>query len=119
LERAIVSLAEAGRRIREEHGAVMIAPEGTRSRDGRLGEFKLGAFHLACATGVPIVPLVMHGIPNVLPHGALIVRPGVVRIEVHEPIPTDTWQTADVRNHAQQLREFYLAELGESESLRS
>lgn len=114
LERAIASLSEAGRRIREEHGAVMISPEGTRSRDGQLGDFKLGAFHLACATGVPLVPLVMHGIEKVLPHGAWAVRPGTIRVVVYAPIPTDDWQTSEVREYARRLRELYLAELGQA-----
>lgn len=114
LEQAIASLHEAGRRIREEHGTVMISPEGTRSGDGRLGAFKLGAFHLACATGVPIVPLVMHGIPRALPPRAWFVRPGVVRVVVHAPIQTTDWKAEDVREYAQQLRDLYLAELGQT-----
>ncbi|MCB9905499.1 MAG: 1-acyl-sn-glycerol-3-phosphate acyltransferase [Planctomycetes bacterium] len=113
LERAIASLQEAGRRIRAERAAVVISPEGTRSRDGRLGEFKLGTFHLARTTGVPIVPLVMHGIPKVLPHGAWIARPGTVRLVAHPPIPTEGWSAERVREYARELRALYLAELGE------
>lgn len=113
-ERAIASISEAGRRIRDEHGAVIISPEGTRSRDGRLGEFKLGAFHLACATRVPIVPLVMHGISEILPHGGWLVRPGTVRFVAHPPIPTDDWLERDVRDHARTIRELYLEDLGET-----
>jgi len=44
------------------HGVpVCIFPEGTRSRTGELGEFKLGAFRLACETGAPIVPVTIRG----------------------------------------------------------
>ena len=38
--------------------SVVVFPEGTRSRDGRLGEFKGGAMHLAIKAGVPVVPVV-------------------------------------------------------------
>src|SRR5690606_15630305 len=45
--RALESLKLAGRRIREDNLSIWIAPEGTRSLDGKLGEFKTGGFHLA------------------------------------------------------------------------
>jgi putative phosphoserine phosphatase/1-acylglycerol-3-phosphate O-acyltransferase len=39
--------------------SVVIAPEGTRSATKKLGRFKKGAFHMAMAAGVPIVPVVL------------------------------------------------------------
>ena len=41
--------------------SVMIFPEGTRSKTGELGKFKNGAFRLAIDTGVPILPVAVHG----------------------------------------------------------
>jgi 1-acyl-sn-glycerol-3-phosphate acyltransferase len=41
--------------------SVMIFPEGTRTRDGKLQEFKDGAFRLAIETGCPVLPLAVHG----------------------------------------------------------
>lgn len=46
---------------------VMIFPEGTRSRSGRLGPFKRGAFQLAIKAQVPIVPIVLHGTRDTIP----------------------------------------------------
>jgi len=48
---------------------VWIAPEGTRSRDGRLGPFKKGGFMLAMQAGVPIVPVAIAGTEAVVPRG--------------------------------------------------
>lgn len=115
-ERAIASVAEAGRRIHGESAAVMIAPEGTRSKEGELGPFKLGAFHLAAETNVPVVPLVMHGIAEVLPHGSYVPRAGTVRIEVLPPIATDAWDTERVREHADEVRALFLERLCASPS---
>lgn len=42
--------------------SVIIFPEGTRSTDGKIGRFHKGAFHIAEALQVPIVPVVLHGI---------------------------------------------------------
>ncbi|MFT3852115.1 MAG: lysophospholipid acyltransferase family protein [Ilumatobacteraceae bacterium] len=69
--------------------SVMIFPEGTRSRDGGLGQFKTGAFRLAIETGAPILPLAVHGTRGALRSGDW--RFGVVDAEVRvlEPIETE------------------------------
>ena len=51
--------------------SVWIAPEGTRSKDGQLGPFKMGGFHMALDTGCPILPVTVDGTRNVLPAGAI------------------------------------------------
>ncbi|HWP66139.1 MAG TPA: lysophospholipid acyltransferase family protein [Candidatus Limnocylindria bacterium] len=70
-------------------GSLVIFPEGTRSRDGRLREFKKGAFVLAIRAGLPVVPVVCRGTRRLMPRGSrLVVVPGPVEIVVEEPIPT-------------------------------
>jgi 1-acyl-sn-glycerol-3-phosphate acyltransferase len=68
--------------------SVVIFPEGTRSRDGRLGPFKKGGFHLAINSGADIVPVAIRGSREVMPRGAALIRPGVVDVEIGEPIST-------------------------------
>ena len=48
-----------------------IAPEGTRSRDGKLHRFKKGGFHLAIETGATIIPICIEGINEVLPSNTI------------------------------------------------
>ena len=58
----------AAAREKMSSGIVLwVAPEGTRSRDGRLGGFKKGAFMLALETGATIVPIGIRGAREVLP----------------------------------------------------
>ena len=68
--------------------SVVIFPEGTRSRDGRLGAFKKGGFHLAINSGADVVPVAIRGTREVMPRGAFLIRAGVVEIEIGEPVST-------------------------------
>jgi 1-acyl-sn-glycerol-3-phosphate acyltransferase len=66
--------------------SVLSFPEGTRSRDGRIGEFKSGAFGAALAAGVAVVPIGLVGTGRVLPRVGFRVRPGVIEVRIGAPI---------------------------------
>lgn len=87
--RAIASLDHAGRRVRDERLAMVLFPEGTRSRDGQLQAFKKGAFVLAMKTGVPVLPVGITGSRHVMPKGSFRIQKGVIRVRVGRPIPTE------------------------------
>jgi 1-acyl-sn-glycerol-3-phosphate acyltransferase len=57
----------------EQGYSVLFFPEGTRSRTGEMGKFRRGAFRMAVEYGLPIQPVVIEGIHEVLPPGALLV----------------------------------------------
>lgn len=86
-DRAIESLQRAGETLRREGAVVVMFPEGTRSRDGKLLPFKKGAFVLALQTGVPVIPVGISGSRPIMPKGAWRVRPGTIRIRIGPPIP--------------------------------
>jgi 1-acyl-sn-glycerol-3-phosphate acyltransferase len=66
---------------------IWLAPEGTRSRDGRLGRLKKGGFILAVDTKTPIVPVAIDGSAGILPKKSKLVRLGVsVRVRFGSPI---------------------------------
>ena len=65
----------------------MIFPEGTRSHDGTLREFKGGAFELSFRSCRPILPIVVHGTAAALPKRGFILRgKRSILIRVLEPI---------------------------------
>lgn len=102
---AYASLRQAAEQIRQQRLQPLIAPEGTRSTDGTLGRFKLGAFHLAAMAGVPILPIVLRDHVALWPHGQLTPNRGVATIDVLDPIvvrPDD-----DLAAAAEALRERY------------
>ena len=68
--------------------SLIIFPEGTRSRDGRVGGFKAGSFLLAIEAGLTVVPLSVVGTRFVMSKGRLTTSPGSVALTVHRPIET-------------------------------
>jgi 1-acyl-sn-glycerol-3-phosphate acyltransferase len=91
-ERAVKSIHAAAQQIRGGKN-VVIFPEGTRSRTGRMLPFKKGGFALALDAGVPIVPMATVGGFQVLPAGSLRIRPGRYTLVMGEPV--DPAQHAD------------------------
>jgi 1-acyl-sn-glycerol-3-phosphate acyltransferase len=81
------SIIRAEERIRGGE-SVLLFPEGTRSRIGRLLPFKKGGFHLATEAGVPIVPVAIEGSREVMPPGTWMVRGGHVVVKIGAPIAT-------------------------------
>ena len=65
--------------------AIAVFPEGTRSRDGVLGEPRNGAALLAMRSGVPVLPVSITGSNRILPRGARLPRRSRVTVRVGEP----------------------------------
>jgi putative phosphoserine phosphatase/1-acylglycerol-3-phosphate O-acyltransferase len=93
--------------------SLAVAPEGTRSGTGRLGPFKKGAFRLAMAGGVPVVPIVFRNAADVWPLGTQVMRPGTVDVVVHPPIPTTDWTDDDLEERIADVRRRYLETLAD------
>lgn len=84
--RAVASLEQAGRIIREDRSSVIIFPEGTRSAAGELQPFKKGGFMLALHTGIEIVPVAVQGTHRILAKGSWRVRSGRIIVRFGRPI---------------------------------
>ena len=82
---AFISLKTAAKTIREG-ASVIIFPEGTRSPDGNISPFKKGGFVMALDSGVPIVPVILHGTRAIMSKKKLRIVPGTVLVEITEPI---------------------------------
>lgn len=100
---ALKSLDEAAGRI-AAGSSVLIFPEGTRSANGQLQEFKTGAVLLAIKARVPIVPLGFNGSYAVLPKGRLLARSGEIVIRIGPPISTAHYKAGDKQALALELQ---------------
>jgi 1-acyl-sn-glycerol-3-phosphate acyltransferase len=84
-ESAIESLEKATQALREGQ-SFLIYPEGTRSPDGRLQEFKKGTAVMAIKSGVPVVPVACSGAHRVMEKRKLKIKPGDILVEFLDPI---------------------------------
>lgn len=91
--------------------SVMLFPEGTRTRDGSLGEFKDGAFRIAIDHQVPILPLVVNGSFEALQAGSWKMNVTDAEVRVLEPVPTEGLTKKDVPELRDRVRELVRLEL--------
>jgi 1-acyl-sn-glycerol-3-phosphate acyltransferase len=84
-ESAIESIERATEALRNGQ-SFLIYPEGTRSPDGRLQEFKKGTAVMGIKSGMPIVPMACSGAHRVMEKRKLNIRPGHIVVEFLDPI---------------------------------
>jgi 1-acyl-sn-glycerol-3-phosphate acyltransferase len=83
---ALKGIEKAQKKL-QNGASITVFPEGTRSKDGKLGKFKRGAFTLAGSIGLPIVPITIKGTYETLPKESCNIHPGKLTLIIHDPIP--------------------------------
>jgi 1-acyl-sn-glycerol-3-phosphate acyltransferase len=96
---------DLGAKLLKEGCSFVAFPEGTRSRDGRLGEFKKGVFIMAIKAQAPIMPVTIVGSAQIQPPGRYGIRPGHIKVIFHDPIVTAGMQIEDRHRLVQLTRE--------------
>ncbi|MBB5055891.1 1-acyl-sn-glycerol-3-phosphate acyltransferase [Granulicella aggregans] len=94
VEAAKTSIAAAASALRSGLN-IIVFPEGTRSRDGRLKAFKKGPFFLAEDTKAPIVPIAISGTQDMMRKGSFAITPGVARVEFLKAIEPGEYASRD------------------------
>lgn len=112
-DRAIASL-RASERLLAQGTRVWIAPEGTRSKDGRLGPFKAGGFHMALEAQVPILPLAIQGTEQVMGADSISVTKGAkVSVQILPPIDVTAYGRAQRKELMAHVRREIAQALGQ------
>jgi len=96
-KQSVVKMAEACKRSLTQGVSVFMFPEGTRTRNGKIQEFKEGAFILAKDIGIPVIPIVLDGTSNALPKRGFWFRvKQICTVRVLDEIPADTINRLDL-----------------------
>ena len=110
--KAVASMKKLSDFVKAKDLSIWIWPEGTRSLDGELIPFKKGFVHLALATGLPVVPVMVHGAHKVWPAKTMQFYPGEVKVEVLDPIDTKDWNKHNIEAHVKQVKSVMSEALG-------
>lgn len=101
--KAHASIKQAVGRLQKDNFSLVLFPEGTRSADGTIGQFRQGSFSLVQQAGAEVVPIAIRHTSQLLPKYSLLVTAGTVRLIVGDPIVIDeSMSKADIseRLHA-------------------
>lgn len=104
VERSVAPLAELVRR----GYSIAVFPEGTRSASCDILRFHRGAFYLAEALALDVVPVLLHGAGHVMPKNELVLRSGAITVQVHPRIaPRDARYGEGIAERARIVRQYY------------
>lgn len=102
----------------KEGYSMVIFPEGTRSIDGQLGEFKPGSLRLASKSGAPIVPITIKGSNKIMGKNSFIIKPADVDVIISAPIyPTSVKDTNKLTEIIRDIIKGHLEEALDSKAL--
>ena len=101
---------KAIQKINEKSGIIVgrgqnfvIAPEGTRSRDGKIHRFKKGGFKIAENHNLPIIPVTLLGPRYCAPKNSMFLDPGRVRVIVEKAVYLDDFNSlTEAMDHVRQ-----------------
>ncbi len=85
--------------------SVLFFPEGTRSRDGKLRNFKKGAFRFALDFGIPILPITITGTRKILPPDSIDLFPGTAHMIIHQPVDTAGYNEENIHELMEKVKD--------------
>ena len=103
--KAVKSLKEAKESVHKNPRSLIIFPEGTRSQDGKINQFKKGGLSIAYDLEMDVVPVAVCGTRNVLKRGSILIKPNPVELRIGKPIKIKNWKEKNKRHFANYIQE--------------
>jgi 1-acyl-sn-glycerol-3-phosphate acyltransferase len=109
---AIISMDAAAEKIRNG-ASILVFPEGTRSKDGHLQDFKKGGFHTAFKAGCNIVPISILNSRDIVPKGSLRIKKGTIKMSIGRLIPVKDYSRENINDLITRTRETIISQMTE------
>jgi len=106
--KAIESINQGTERLHPGTGIIFFA-EGTRSRDGKIHDFKKGAFVMAIVKKLTILPITVNGSRKIMTKGSWTITPGKIRVVVADPIETDGYSEKNLEDLVKRTRDIVVS----------
>ena len=85
--------------------SIVVFPEGTRTLDGKIKDFKPTLFILPIRSGIPVVPVRIEGTFDALRRGSIFLNPVPLKITFYDPVPAGSFKDHDRWRYAKKVRE--------------
>ena len=119
-KKAVLSLKEAKMSLSSNPRSLIIFPEGTRSKDGKIHQFKKGGLSIALDIGMDLVPLAVCGTAAVVAKKSFALNKGEIELHIGKPIICSHWkgrptiELADhLRNEVKAMKKNWKESIGE------
>lgn len=106
--RAAIAALQPATKLLGEGLSMLVAPEGTRPVGSSIGEFKKGAFRMAMAARVPIVPIVIRNMDDIATPASGTMQPGTVDVVVLPPVRVEGWTQRDLGRRIAAVRQSFV-----------
>lgn len=92
------SIEKAAHFMRERGYSYLIFPEGTRSRDGCIQDFRRGGFFLALESQSQVAPITIKGSYELMPRGTIFTKKGIIKVVFHPPVPAQDFSKSNMQS---------------------
>ncbi len=108
---AVVAIDNMIRKMKEEGQVIVIFPEGTRSTDGQVHEFKIGSMKIVTKAKVPILPIAISGTEKSMPKGSVYIKKTDIYLSIMPVVKPETFDKWDSKMLSEFLRNMLIGEL--------
>lgn len=111
-KKSVLNMIEISKKVIASGISILIFPEGTRSRDGNLQQFKEGAFILAADTRTGILPVVINAVSGTLARKGIFIMKNVsIKVRILDEIPYTSFKDSDISEIRKRTNSIMRAEL--------
>lgn len=108
---AVLAIDNMVKKMNEEGQVIAIFPEGTRSTDGKVHEFKVGSMKIVTKAKVPILPIAISGTEKSMPKGSMYIKPANIYLSIMPLVKPEIFDKWDSKTLSEFLRNMITEEL--------